>query len=387
MTGTKQANATHAAVSRRRPRIASRFGISLAALLFPLLLALPATASAASFWCTWMPWFPGCGAPVPTPTPTPPPTPTPTPTPGTPAALTEVSSFGSNPGNLKMFVYRPANLAVSRPLVVALHGCTQQASSYGEAPGWIKFAEKYRFALLLPQQQQGNNSSKCFNWFQSTDIERDNGEALSIKQMIDRIKTDASSDPARVYVTGLSAGAAMTAVMMATYPEVFAGGAIIAGIPYKCATTVNEALTQCGVSTSGQLSSMKDLTPAQWGNLVRSASSQGGAYPPVSLWQGTSDTTVNPQDQRELMEQWTNALGIGQTPSSEDTINGNAHKVYTDSAGKAILETVLIQGMAHGTPIAPGTGDQQCGTAAPYILDVGVCSSYYISKFWGLDAQ
>ena len=101
-------------------------------LLALLLALLPMTASAASAWCVWFPWFPGCDA--------------------TNAPLAEVTGFGSNPGNLKMFTYRPASLGASRPLVVALHGCTQQASSYDDEPGWIKFADKHRFALLLPQQ-------------------------------------------------------------------------------------------------------------------------------------------------------------------------------------------------------------------------------------------
>ena len=119
---------------------------------------------------------------------------------------------------------------------------------------------------------------------------------------------------------------------------------------------------------------------------MRSASNHGGPFPRVSIWQGTTDGTVNPQDQRELVDQWTNVLGIDQVPDSEDRINGQAHKQYKDSNGKTLVETVLINGMGHGTPIAPGTAANQCGKAAPFILDVGICSSYHILKFWGLDA-
>lgn len=350
------------ALPRRRP--VNRW---LGTLVFTLLLGLPMTASAASWWCIWFPWFcpdsaAGCGAP-----------------------LTEVTGFGSNPGNLKMCTYVPANLGASRPLVVALHGCLQQASDYDDGPGWIQFADKHRFALLLPQQQQSNNSSKCFNWFLRGDNERDKGEAFSIRQMIDKIKADASIAPQKVYVTGLSAGGGMAAVMLAAYPELFAGGAIIAGVPYKCANDANEALSQCGVSLSGQLVPMKDLTPAQWGSLVRNASSHSGPFPRVSIWHGTSDTTVNPQSQRELVDQWTNVLGIDQVPDTEDTINGHAHKLYKDKSGNALVETVLVSGMAHGTPVGPGNADNQCGKAAPFILNVGVCSTFHIIKFWGLD--
>jgi poly(hydroxyalkanoate) depolymerase family esterase len=346
----------------------------LGAFLLAVSLAGPAAAQTQNWWCAWQPWFPLCSVGEPGPSPAP-----------VGGALTEVTGFGSNPGNLKMYKYVPAGLGNGRPLVVALHGCTQQASAYDDETGWVKFADRYRFALLLPEQQPANNTSRCFNWFQVGDNTRGSGEALSIKQMIDRMKIDTGHNPARVYVTGLSGGAAMTAVMLATYPEVFAGGGIIAGIPYKCAADSGEALSQCGVSLSGQRSPMKNLTPAQWGNLVRNASGHGGPYPRVSIWQGAADSTVNPEDQIELVDQWTNVLGIDQTPDTSDTINGQTHRLYRDSNGNALVETVLIQGMGHGTPVDPGTGDTTCGKAAPYILDVNICSSFHILKFWGLD--
>ncbi|WP_155313601.1 alpha/beta hydrolase family esterase [Desulfosarcina ovata] len=337
-----------------------------------LLILLPMTALGSNFWCIWFPWWPLCGNNES----------------DCGERLTEVSDFGSNPGNLKMCTYVPENLEPSRPLVVALHGCKQQAEDYDNETGWIKFAERNQFALLLPQQQKANNMSKCFNWFELNDIERDKGEALSIRQMIKKMASDTDIDPEKVYITGLSAGGGMATVMLAVYPDMFAGGAIIAGIPYKCATNVGEALNECGVSiVPGQLAPMKDLSPDAWGNLVRNASSHNGPYPRISIWQGTSDTTVNPADQQELVDQWTNVLGVDQTPDIEDTINGHEHKLYKNDNGEPLIETILISGMGHGTPIDPGGGDDQCGEAASYILDVGTCSSYYIIKFWGLDFQ
>lgn len=296
--------------------------------------------------------------------------------------LTEVNNFGQNPGNLKMFKYVPKNLPAGRPLVVALHGCTQQAQSYDDETGWIKFADKYQFSLLLPQEQV--NPLKCFRWFDLTQNERDKGEALSIKNMIGRMTTDHQSEIKRIYVTGLSAGGAMTAVMLATYPEIFAGGAIMAGIPYKCASNDSEAQNKCGLM-GNKLVPEKDLTPVQWGNLVRQAAPRAGTQPLISIWQGSADTVVDPKDAQELMEQWTNVLGIDQTPDVQDTVANQAHAVYKNAGGKALVETYLINGMGHGTAIAPGNGDNECGKAGPYILNAGICSSFYTVKFWGLD--
>jgi poly(hydroxyalkanoate) depolymerase family esterase len=335
-----------------------------ALLTLVVLMLLPQPAAAANWWCAAMPWFPGC-----------------TNMPQS-AALVEVRDFGSNPGQLRMFEYVPTDLGAGRPLVVALHGCLQQAASYDDEPGWIKYADKYHFALLLPQQQASNQPLSCFNWYNALDNERDKGEALSIRQMMDKLIATAGLDGRKVYITGLSAGGAMTAVMLAAYPERFAGGAIIAGIPYKCAANETEATSVCGVS-----SDMKQLTPAAWGDLVRAASSYSGPRATVSLWQGARDGTVDPEDQLELMKQWTDVLGIDQQADLSDDIAGNEHAVYQDANGKAQVETVLISGMDHGTPVNPGNGEGECGTAAPYILSVGVCSSYYISKFWGLDLQ
>ena len=88
------------------------------------------------------------------------------------------------------------------------------------------------------EQQRSNNPNGCFNWFQTGDIERGHGEALSIRQMVAKMVFDHGIDPARVFVTGLSAGGTMTSVN----PDVFAGGAIIAGLPYGAANSVQQAL-------------------------------------------------------------------------------------------------------------------------------------------------
>lgn len=290
--------------------------------------------------------------------------------------LSEVTGFGTNPGALKAFEYIPQGLPAKSPLVVALHGCTQSASDYDDEPGWVKYADMGKFALLLPEQQTINNQLRCFNWFDPNDIQRDEGEALSIKQMIDKVVGDHNIDPQRIYITGLSAGGGMTAVMLATYPELFNGGAIIAGLPYECANGDKEAFS-C-------LNPGKNKSPVQWGNLVRNASSHQGPWPHISIWQGTMDFTVRPMNATELIDQWTNVHDTDQTPDGQDTVDGKKHQVFKDSSGNVVVESYTIDGMRHGTPINPGSGESECGTAAPYILANGICSSYYIAKSWGL---
>jgi len=291
-------------------------------------------------------------------------------------AGTEVTNFGTNPGALKMYKHAPSAMPANAPLVVALHGCTQTAAAY-EASGWTALANDNKFYVLYPEQQSANNQNKCFNWFEPGDIARGQGEALSIKQMVDKMAADYSIDPSRIFITGLSAGAYMVNVMAAAYPDVFAGAAPIAGGPYKCATSMTAAFS-C-------MSPGVDKTPAAWGDLARSGyTGYTGRKPRVSIWQGTSDTTVKPMNMDETMQQWTNFHGIDQTAAVSDSVLGYPHKVYKDASGNALVETYSITNMAHGTPVDPGTGAGQCGTAGAYILDVNICSSYYIGKFFGI---
>jgi poly(hydroxyalkanoate) depolymerase family esterase len=311
------------------------------------------------------------------------------------ATTSEVTDFGSNPGNLSMFKYVPDSLRASPALVVALHGCTQSATDYDNEPGWSTLADKWGFVLLLPQQELLNNPYLCFNWFNGADPldvgwptddqDRDEGDALSIKHMIDKVRADHGVDPRRIYVTGLSGGGAMSAVMLATYPEIFAGGAIIAGVPYKCTANSVEALFSCGVdfNNEGQIP-IKNLSPAQWGNRVREATRYKGPWPKVSIWHGTADKTVNPKNARELVKQWTNVHGIGQTPV-KDKVKGYVHEMYKDASGDVVVERYIIAGMGHGTPVDPGQGKDQCGVVGKFTPDFKICASYYIGKFWGLD--
>ncbi len=140
-----------------------------------------------------------------------------------------------------MFAYAPEHMPPKRPLVIALHGCTQTADEYDHGTGWSSLADSLGFAVVYPQQQPANNPKNCFSWFLPGDIARGHGEALSIREMVEHAIATFAADRRKVFVTGLSAGGAMASVMLAAYPEVFAGGAIIAGLPYGCASNVQQA--------------------------------------------------------------------------------------------------------------------------------------------------
>jgi feruloyl esterase len=270
-----------------------------------------------------------------------------------------------------MFTYAPKNLAPAPALVVVLHGCTQSAGSYDLGAGWSTLAERYGFVLLLPEQTADNNPKTCFNWFLPGDTARDRGEALSIRQMIEKTIDAHSIDRKRVFITGLSAGGAMTAAMLATYPDVFAAGAIIAGLPYRTAENVQQAFES--------MFQGRPRTAQQWGDLVRRASPHRGPWPRVSVWHGDLDATVKLANAEGLILQWTNVHGIEQAPV-EDRIDGYPRQVWRRD-GIDVVEFYTITGMAHGTPLATGTHG---GTAGPFLLEAGISSSYHIAKFFGL---
>ncbi|OXM60299.1 extracellular catalytic domain type 1 short-chain-length polyhydroxyalkanoate depolymerase [Amycolatopsis vastitatis] len=290
-----------------------------------------------------------------------------------PSSLVQISSFGANPGALAMYTYTPSGLETGRPVVVALHGCTQSAADYYAHSGWPALADRWRFAVVFPQQSTANNSLKCFNWFSTADDTRGNGEAASIKSMVDKAIADHGSDSSRVFVTGLSAGGGMTADLLAAYPDVFAAGGINAGLPAQCATSVTEA-TNCQQND-------QHLTPAQWASRVKAQyPGYSGPWPRVAIWQGTGDYTVYPVNGTELRDQWTAVHGVSQSPTSTQSLPGST--TLTDYAGKVRLYS--IAGMGHGTAVDPGTGPTQCGSTGAYFL-AGICSSYYTGVFFGLD--
>ena len=281
--------------------------------------------------------------------------------------LTRVTGFGSNPGQLSLFVHEPPQLSRRPGLVVALHGCLQSAEAY-DAAGWDAVADERGFVVAYPQTDA---NQRCFDWFDAAQQRRDGPEVTSVLQMVEHLVTTHGLARDRVFVTGLSAGGAMTHLLLAVAPDVFSAGAVFAGVPFGCAS--NQASgSLCAFAPSGK-------TPQQWGALVREVA--GSAAPPrVSLWHGTADTTVAFANLTEAVEQWTDVNGLDPVADATEVTGGLTHASHRDANGVTRVESWVVSGMGHGTPVDPPA----CGAAAAFMLDVGVCSSRRAADFFGL---
>ena len=295
-----------------------------------------------------------------------------------PGRLGTMTDFGANPGALVAKTYLPHNLAPGAALVVVLHGCTQNAAVYDRGSGWSELADRHGFALLYPEQTRANNHNLCFNWYAAGDNRRGQGEAASIAQMVRHLIASHDLDPARVFINGLSAGGAMTTAMLASYPDLFAGGAVIAGLPYAAAEGVPQALERM----RGQgFPSRRALA-----NKIANAADHDGPWPTLSVWHGTADTLVVPANADVIVDQWRDRIGLSEVAGAVDRVDGHPRTTWRDASGRVLIERHDIQGMGHGTPLAT-RGEASCGTAGAHMLEAGICSTSRIAGSWGLTGK
>ncbi len=173
----------------------------------------------------------------------------------------------------------------------------------------------------------------------------------------------------------MSSGGAMTSVMLATYPEVFAGGAIIAGLPYHSATNMMEAMVR--------MNGYGSPSDRQLDALVRDASKFTGPWPTISVWHGDSDTTVDNSNASSIVRQWQKIHKVEGPLTHVEMVDGYPREVWCDADGRVVIEHYIIGDMGHGTPIS-AEGDEGLGEEGKYMLEVGISSTRHIADFWGL---
>ena len=289
--------------------------------------------------------------------------------------------FGENPGNLKMSIYLPKNQTQSLdklPVVVALHGCSQNAKSMAQQTGWNELADKYNFVVLYPEQRRKNNGSNCFNWFELNDISKNAGECGSINNMIGFALKEFYLDDQKVYIYGLSAGAAMGLTMMAVYPEKFQSGAIYAGLPYKTATDKKEGFLAVGKEIN--------LSPEEWAAKIDTGSDQ--EFPQLILLHGKKDQIVPIHYSYEILEQWSEVNKMNNIPDKiESNFVGNpdvTRMSYSNQNGEEKIIFYQFENLRHEVAINLGEGENQGGDKSIFSKDINFFSTFWVAKEFGL---
>jgi feruloyl esterase len=271
----------------------------------------------------------------------------------TSSRLREVTNFGDNPGKLKMLVFTPPKLP-RRAL-----------------------AARYGFAVLAPEQRRANHHLGCFHWYAPEHVTRGAGEACSIASMIGAMVRMHGINPERIYIVGLSAGGAMTTAMLAAYPELFHGGAIVAGLAYGTARNAIDGLSA--------MKRPQQRGPQHWIDVVRSAAPRPSRWPSVSIWHGRSDGVVHPANADVLTQQWTGLHGLKPDAYDKDLVDGHARRTWRDDTGQAVVEVYNIAGLGHAVPLdLHGAGEAAIGRAGPHAFDAGISAAWRLAQGWGL---
>jgi len=287
--------------------------------------------------------------------------------------LVTTVGFGTNPGRLVMKSFLPANLPKKPALVVVLHGCGQTPESLDAASGFSRLARDRGFVILYPEQTRSNNSQLCFNWFRPSAIARDRGELLSIKQMIEYASSRHKINANRVFIVGLSAGGAMTAVLLATYPNLFARAAIVGGMPVGA---VRDAMSALRAMKSGAAAPTEG-----WGRRITTISPKPRLWPPITIWHGTADRVVNPANADTSIDQWLGAMNIDRRSGDVQTKTwGHLHS--WKAANGSAVSFYSIAGMAHGLPIKSRGGAQRIKD--PFVLATNISAPLELMRLWGL---
>jgi poly(hydroxyalkanoate) depolymerase family esterase len=265
------------------------------------------------------------------------------------ASLTRVTSFGTNPTNLNMYIYVPDNLAARPALLVLVHYCTGSASAMfsGYGHDYVTAADRNGYIIVFPE---ATRSGQCFDVSSPAALRRNGGsDSTGIMSMVGYARSHFNIDPARIVVSGVSSGAMMTNVLAAEYPDVFAAGSAFSGVPAGCFATTDGSMWNSTCSGGNLIK-----TAQQWGDQARAMfPGYTGGYPRMQLWHGTNDTTLAYPNFGEEIKQWTNLHGLGQTPAFTDHPQSTWTRTRYGSTGtQATVEGVSISGAAHNIPMS-----------------------------------
>ena len=267
-------------------------------------------------------------------------------------------TYNGPAGSRPYFVYTPANYQVGTavPLMVMLHGCTQTPADFAAGTQMDQLADQKQFIVVYPQQTSTYNQEKCWNWFDSADQSRGNGEPAIIAGIVQAVEQTTSQwtiDTHRIYAAGLSAGAAMTVILGATYPDIFAAIGVQSGLEYQAATSSTDAYT--ALRQGGP-------DPARQGQAAYNAMGSAARVVPTITFHGTSDYLVYPINGEQVVRQWMqtdhlashnayNASFNSPTSTTNGQVaGGHSYSVYTwnDNNGNEVQEYWLVNGMGHG---------------------------------------
>jgi acetylxylan esterase len=263
------------------------------------------------------------------------------------ASLQEVTGFGANPTNLRMHLYVPDRLAANPALLVAVHYCTGSGPAFYSGTQFASLADRYGFIVVYPS---ATRSGSCFDVSSPGALRHDgNSDPVGIVSMVRYVQQRYHTDTARTFVTGASSGAMMTNVLLGDYPDVFRAGAAFMGVPFACFATTDGSSWNSACA-NGQVSK----TPQAWGDLVRGAyPGYTGARPRMQLFHGTADDTLRYPNLAEEIKQWTNVLGVSQTPVLTDTPqSGWTRTRYGSSGVQAPVEAISVAGVGHSLPLS-----------------------------------
>jgi poly(hydroxyalkanoate) depolymerase family esterase len=218
----------------------------------------------------------------------------------------------------------------SLPLIVMLHGCTQSPDDFAAGTRMNFIAEEKSCFVVYPAQPSDANHAKCWNWFRSADQQRGRGEPSLIAGITRQVMRDFPIDPNRVYVGGLSAGAAAATVLGNTYKDLYAAIGVHSGLACGAATDLPSALVAMRRGGSGH--TVIDGPPI-----------------PTIVFHGDRDTTVHPNNVDKILEQSQRAIRLQEKIVRGQVHGGHAYTciILSDASGRGILEHWNIHGAGH----------------------------------------